>query len=107
VGVPVPRRERAELDIGRAQTHYAGISPVLEDDFIDSIDATLTLISDQPHGGTLATKYSDIPNLRYYLLVVVNYKFPYLMFYLDLEAHGEVVRVLHSRSDIPPSLQSI
>ena len=69
---------------------------------IDALEAAYTHISRYPATG--ATRYAhalDLPGLRAWPIT----GFPYLIFYVEQDAHIDVWRVLHMSRDIPEELQ--
>ena len=70
--------------------------------FADALEDAYSIIGRNPAIGS--TRYADeldIPGLRSWALP----RFPYVIFYLEREAHVEVWRILHGRRDIPARLQ--
>ena len=70
--------------------------------FIDALQAALRHIGSYPDSGSprLATEL-EIPGLRSWQLS----KSPYIVFYLRVENHVDVWRLLHERNDIPDWLR--
>ena len=69
---------------------------------IDSLEAAYTSIS--KNAATGSTRYAhalDLPGLRTWPLT----GHPYLIFYVEQDAHIDVWRVLHMSRDIPEELQ--
>ena len=69
---------------------------------IDSLEAAYTSIS--KNAATGSTRYAhalDLPGLRTWPLT----GHPYLIFYVEQDAHIDVWRVLHMSRDIPQELQ--
>jgi toxin ParE1/3/4 len=69
---------------------------------IDSLEAAYTHIS--KNAATGSTRYAhalDLPGLRTWPLT----GHPYLIFYVEQDAHIDVWRVLHMSRDIPQELQ--
>ena len=96
---PVIPNKRAELDIDAAFEYYlteAGASVAI--DFVNGLEKAIQHISNNPLIGSPRYAYElGLPGLRSWPLR----KFPYLIFYVDLEQYVEVWRVLHSHADIP------
>jgi toxin ParE1/3/4 len=69
---------------------------------IDALEAAYTHISRHPAtGGTRYAHALDLPGLRTWPIT----GFPYLIFYVELDSHIDVWRVLHMSRDIPEELQ--
>lgn len=91
---PVARRPAAERDIAEAAAYYAlqgGLT--LELDFIDALEASFDLIARHPASGS--TRHSlllpQLPTpLRFHRLKRFD---RYLVYYLALPTHVEVIRV--------------
>jgi toxin ParE1/3/4 len=69
---------------------------------IDSLEAAFTYIS--KNAATGSTRYAhalDLPGLRTWPLT----GHPYLIFYVEQDAHIDVWRLLHMSRDIPQELQ--
>ena len=69
---------------------------------IDSLEAAFTYIS--KNAATNSTRYAhalDLPGLRTWPLT----GYPYLIFYVEQDAHIDVWRLLHMSRDIPQELQ--
>ena len=96
---PVTLHERAQRDIDEAIDHYlveAGQALALS--FIDALESTLRLISEQPESGSPRYAHElDIPGLRFQS----TGRFPYLVFYAERATEVDVWRVLHAARDIP------
>lgn len=99
---PVIPRRLATEDLRDAAAHYAGkVDPATALRFIDAVERTFTLIARQPGIGT--PRYAgelDLPGLRARPVE----QFPYLIFYLQDKGHIDVLRILHTRRDVPASL---
>ena len=70
--------------------------------WIDALEAAYTYIS--KNAATGSTRYAhalDLPGLRTWPLT----GHPYLIFYVEQDAHIDVWRVLHMNRDIPQELQ--
>lgn len=101
---PVQLRDRAAADLDSAANHYRSEADVaVAVRFIDAVQRATQRISRNPHVGTLRFAYElDIPELR---SMPVD-RFPYLVFYIELDDHVDVWRILHTRRDIPSTLFS-
>lgn len=70
--------------------------------FADALENAYSIIGRKPAiGSTRDADELDIPGLRSWALP----RFPYVIFYLEQEAHIEVWRILHGRRDIPARLR--
>ena len=75
--------------------------PEIALDFVDALEAAITLLCDHPHIGSLRFAFElEIPNLRSWPLQ----RFPYLLFYVPDDDRIDIWRVLHARRDVPASL---
>ncbi|MEQ1931080.1 MAG: type II toxin-antitoxin system RelE/ParE family toxin [Parvularculaceae bacterium] len=96
---PVFRRRRVDQDLRDACNYYLNEgAPEAASRFVDAIEATFVKIAANPAAGS--PRYAielHVPDLRFWLVP----RFPYLAFYLDLEDRVEIVRVLHTKNDIP------
>lgn len=100
---PVVRSALAQSDIEDALDYYLTEAPHMAQLFIDALESAVVLVRRQPGGGS--SRYAHevgIADLRFWPLR----KFPYCLFYLELQDHLRVVRLLHMSRDIPGSLQS-
>ena len=95
----VIRRAEARRDVEDTVDCYvmeAGNKIALS--FVDEVQRTYRQIARYPLSGS--TRYAhdlDIPGLRFWPLK----RFPFLVFYIETDAHIEVWRVLHAERDIP------
>ena len=100
---PVVPREQALRDIDDAIDHYlteAGGRVALG--FIDALEQAYRSIGRHPAASS--PRYAHelaLPSLRSHLLK----RYPYLVFYVELDDRIDVWRVLHAKRDIPASLQ--
>ena len=97
------RRSLADSDILSALDYYLENAPEYALAFIDDLEHAYQHIQHYPESGS--TRYAfelDLPNLRVWRCT----QFPYLIFYVDLPQQIEVWRVLHSKKDIPQTLQT-
>lgn len=96
---PVVPRERARSDVDWAIDHYlaeAGAEVALG--FIDALEQCYARIGEQPGAGSPRWAAElNLPGLRSRQLK----RFPWLVFYQELEGHIDLWRVLHARRDIP------
>ncbi|HLJ21095.1 MAG TPA: type II toxin-antitoxin system RelE/ParE family toxin [Stellaceae bacterium] len=96
-------RELARGDVEAAVDHYireAGADVALG--FIDALEAAYEAISRRPAAGS--PRYARalaLPGLRSRALK----RYPYLVFYIELDEHIAVWRVLHAHRDIPAWMQ--
>jgi len=96
-------RALAEADIVTALDYYQASAPEYTSDFIDDIENAFRHIQKFPATGSGRYAYElNLPNLRTWGCR----RFPYLIFYVEQLLHVEVLRVLHSKKDIPSSLQA-
>jgi toxin ParE1/3/4 len=97
------RRSAADADVLSALEYLIENAPEYALSFIDDLDKAYQHLQNFPESGS--TRYAfelDLPALR----VWKCNQFPYLIFYVNHPQQIEVWRVLHSKQDIPPSLQS-
>jgi toxin ParE1/3/4 len=102
---PVIPREQANQDVDEAIEYY------LKDGaqhaalgLVDAIEDAYELLGRHPAVGSSRYAYElELPGLRTWPLR----RFPYLIFYVAMEDHVDVWRVLHNRRDIPASLQGL
>lgn len=99
---PVVRRRKADDDIESTVSYYlAEAGNQVATDFLNRLESALESISRLP--GTGSQRYGhelDIADLRQWPMK----QFPYLIFYVEKEQRIEIVRVLHSKRDIPSSI---
>lgn len=100
---PVVLRRQAKQDIDDAVEHYrdeAGKAVALQ--LIDELERVMTRLATHPGAGSNRYAHElDLPGLRLQMLR----KFPYLIFYVKLENHVDVWRVLHGHRDLPAWLR--
>ena len=100
---PVLPRERARQDSEEAVAYYAdeaGAAVALG--FVDALERAYAAVAAHPAAGSLRYAYElNLPGLRVWQLR----HYPFLIFYLDLEAHIDVWRVLHASRDVPGWMQ--
>lgn len=96
-------RELAATDLADASEHYrrqAGAQTAL--DFIDTVERGISRLGRSPQVGSLRFAYElAIPGLRARPLR----RFPYVVFYVDTPDVIDVWRILHTRRDIPTTLE--
>lgn len=95
-------RERAVSDIEQAVDYHlaeADIEVALR--LVDAIERAIGQISRSPQAGSLRFSYElEIPGLRVRPLT----RFPYLVFYVVRDDVVDVLRILHTRRDIPSAM---
>ena len=102
-GKAVIRRAKANADIQDAVDYYlheAGQQVALA--FVDALEQTLLHISAHPASGS--PRYASelaLPGLRCFPIK----DYPYLVFYIELDARIDVWRLLHEQRDIPAWLR--
>ena len=100
---PVIPRTLALQDVDEAVAylvHHQAADAALE--FIDALQMAYTFISENAAMGSPRYAHAlDLPGLRTWSLN----GHPYLIFYLEQDAHIDVWRVLHMSRDIPQELQ--
>nr|WP_221439503.1 type II toxin-antitoxin system RelE/ParE family toxin [Roseateles oligotrophus] len=93
----------ARQDVDQAIAYYlAEHAPQAALGFVDALEAAYAHIANSPAAGS--PRYAqelDIPGLRSWLLT----RYPFRVFYLERPASIDIWRVLHTRRDIPSSLQ--
>lgn len=95
-------RTRAGEDVLEALDHYLEVSTQAAGGFIDAIEKAYAHVRRDPATGS--TRYGhelNLPGLRFWPCA----RYPYLVFYVELDDRIEVWRVLHVRRDIPRWLQ--
>jgi toxin ParE1/3/4 len=96
-------RARAVSDIEEAVDHYvrtAGEAVTLG--FINSLEKAYKAIASYPAAGSPRYAYElNLVGLRTWLLQ----RYPYIIFYMEHNAHIDVWRVLHAQRDIPAWMQ--
>jgi toxin ParE1/3/4 len=100
---PVITRHQADEDIDRAFEYYLSEGgPELAIAFVDDYERATSHISRLPLSGSPRLGQTvTIPDLRQWPFG----RFPYVIFYFDLEHSVEIWRVLHGRTDIPAWLR--
>lgn len=96
---PVIPRELANRDVDEALDHYLSEGAAQAAlGFIAALERTYANIG--RHSAAGSPRYAhelNLPGLRYRSLG----RYPYLVFYVELEQHVDVWRVLHEKRDIP------
>jgi toxin ParE1/3/4 len=100
---PVVPRDRAKRDVDDAVADYLNEhAESVALGLVDALEDAYALLSRHPAIG--ASRYAhelDIIGLRSWPLP----RFPYAIFYIEHEDYIDVWRVLHSRRDVPASMQ--
>ena len=89
----------AEADAASALEYYFEEAPHMVGAFRNELARAVGFIAENPGAGS--PRYSIIPGLRFWTLN----RFPYAVFYIELDAGIDVIRVLHQRADSPARLQ--
>ena len=96
-------RALASADLDDASAFYrreSGEQVAVE--FIDVVERGVRRISRSPHVGSLRFAFElGIPDLRAWPLP----RFPYIVFYVVTDRGIDVWRILHSRRDLPATLE--
>ena len=96
-------RQLAAFDLEGASNYYrqeAGEQTAL--DFIDAVERAIKRIGRSPQVGSLRFAYElAIPDLRAWPVQ----GFPYVAFYVVTDDEIDVWRILHTRPDVPASLE--
>jgi toxin ParE1/3/4 len=101
---PIIPRSAANRDVDEAIEYYLSEhadSAALG--FVDALDQAYKHIA--LNAGTGSQRYShalNIPGLRFWRLT----RYPYLVFYIELDDHIDIWRVLHGQRDVPSWLVS-
>jgi len=96
---PIVPRSDANRDVDEAIEHYLfehAESAALG--FVDALERAYEHIA--RHAATGSARYAhalNIPGLRFWPLT----RYPYLVFYMELDDHIDIWRVLHAQRDIP------
>lgn len=96
---PVVPRELANRDVENAIDYYLSENADQAAlGFIDALEKAYTHISRHPATGSSRYAHElDLPGLRFWPFP----RYPHLVFYVELENHIDVWRVLHGQRDIP------
>jgi toxin ParE1/3/4 len=96
---PIVPRELANQDVEETLEHY--LSENAEQaalGFIDALEQAYAHIGRHPATGSSRYAHAlNLPGLRSWPLT----RYPHLVFYIELEDHIDVWRVLHGQRDIP------
>ena len=100
---PVRLRELAVTDLELASEYYREQADErTAPEFIDAAERAIGRIGRSPHLGSLRFAHElAIPELRAWALE----RFPHVVFYVDTRDVVDVWRILHTRRDIPATLQ--
>ena len=98
------QRKLAHLDVEKAVGYYVDTSNLTAAmGFVAALETAYAHISRNPATGSSRYAFeTNLPGLRSWPLT----KYPYLIFYVDLDRHIDVWRVLHMAIDIPNWLAS-
>ncbi len=96
---PIALRALAHADIEQAIDYYLhAANAATAMGFVDVLEAGYAHIARNPATGSPRYAHElNLPGLRAWPLS----KYPYLVFYIELDAHIDVWRVLHMATDIP------
>lgn len=95
---PLVRRARADLDVKEALDHYLEASVDAAEGFIEELERAYVHI--RRHPATGSPRYGHelgLPGLRPWRCS----RYPYLVFYVELDERIEIWRVLQDQRDIP------
>lgn len=95
----IVQRSLAHSDVEKAVSHYLEVaSPATALGLVDALEAAYAHIDRNPATGSPRYAHEiNLPGLRAWPLT----KYPYLIFYVELDQHIDVWRVLHMATDIP------
>jgi len=98
----IVRRALADADILASVDYYMTNAPEHVFGLIDAIEQAVQHIQQFPASGSTRYGYElELPDLR----VWQCNQYPYLVFYIEYTAQIEILRVLHTKRDIPHSFQ--
>ena len=101
---PLVRLEQADLDVEQALDYYFVEAPRIAMSFLDALEKAYLHIQNRPGTGSLRYAHAlDIPGLRFWLCQ----RFPYMVFYVERDAHVALIRVLHGSRDISATFQDL
>ena len=90
-------RTRAVEDIVAASDFYAAAGELVASRWLTALERTVSQIGRRPTFGSPAfAEHLDVPGLRHQSVP----HFPYLVFYVEIDAAVVIVRVLHERRDV-------
>ena len=102
---PVIPRAKARADVDLAVEYYANEAGAdVAFSFIDALEQAYTFIGEMPGAGSPRWSHElNLPGLR-----SIGLKgFPWLVFYLEVNNHVDVWRVLHTKRDMPTGLTDV
>lgn len=100
--MPLVRRARADLDVRDALDHYLEPSIGAAEGFVAELERAYAHIRRDPATGSPRYGHElGLPGLRFWRCS----RYPYLVFYVELDERIEIWRVLHAQRDIPRWLQ--
>ena len=96
---PVIPRSQADRDVEQAIAYYLEQdAPDAASGFIDALETAYKQIGRHPATGSPRYDHElNLPGLRFLPL----HGFPHMVFYMALDEHVDVWRVLHGQRDIP------
>ena len=96
---PVVPRTRANQDVEEAIAHYLDTDgAAIAIGFVNSLERAYGHIAHHPASGSGRHGHElDLPGLRSWPLK----RYPYLVFYMEVDGRIDVWRVLHAERDIP------
>ena len=99
INKPIVSRAIVDRDIDDAVDYYTDVAGAeTAARFVGELTRAKRLIVEAPlHGSPRYAETLSMPNLRHRKIG----RFPYLIFYIELDDHIDVVRVLHAVRDIP------
>ena len=105
VAKPVQLRRLAAGDIDAALGHYRDeVGPAVAASFVGAVERALAHLARHPHNGSLRFAFElGVPELRAWTIK----RFPYVIFYVELDPRIDVWRVLHARRDVPATLADL
>lgn len=95
---PLDVRAAARADLARALDYYVANAPHVARALLAAFRAAFERIERSPRlGSGRYAEEAGVPGLKHR----ATRRFPYLVFYLELESEIAVLRVLHQESDVP------
>ena len=96
---PVIPRVLANRDVDEAINHYLDQdAEAAAQGFVDALEQAYAHISRHPATGSPRYAHElNLPGLRFWPLT----RYPHLVFYIEMDDHIDVWRVLHGERDIP------
>ncbi|MFM9865037.1 MAG: type II toxin-antitoxin system RelE/ParE family toxin [Micropepsaceae bacterium] len=100
---PIVLRDKAISDVEEAIAYYAHeAGPKIALGFVDALEQAYGHIARHPGSGSPRLAHElDLPGLRVWPLR----RSPHLVFYIELDEHIDVWRILHGARDIPEWLR--